>query len=45
MFVAGPSMRNSPSADEARRAAAPRSDRGVDVMTLASSESKFGLVA
>ena len=45
MFVAGPSMRNSPSAAEARRAAAARSGLGVDTTTLASSESKFGLVA
>ena len=45
MFVAGPSMRNSPSAADARRAAAARSGLGVDATTLASSESKFGLVA
>ena len=45
MFVAAPSMRNSPSAVDDRRAADARSALVVDVITLASSESKLGVVA
>ena len=45
MFVAAPSMRNSPSAADDRRAAVARSGLGVEVMTLARSESKLGVVA
>ena len=44
MFVCTPSMRNSDSARALRATASPKSPEGECVITLASSESKLGLV-